>query len=197
VSPVIYYFAPVSGFAWVGHRAFLEIARSAGAEVIFRPFDVQALFAAQGTVPPPAQGDLRLGYRREDMARWAARRGVPLNPIPAHWPAPAGPACRVILAAGALGLDMGEVAEALMRGIWAEDRNLADPDELASILAAQRFPADRILTQADAPEIAATLDGNLARAQADGVFGSPTYVVGGTRYFGQDRLEFVAEALGV
>jgi 2-hydroxychromene-2-carboxylate isomerase len=195
VKTVEYYFAPVSGFAHVGHRAFLDIAEAAGAEVIFRPFDVQAVFAAQGTVPPPAQGALRLSYRREDMARWAELRGVPLNPVPAHWPGPSAPSCKAIIAAGALGHDVGSVAGAMLRGIWAEERNLADPADLAAILAALGLPAAEILALASTPEIAAALDANGAAAQAAGVFGSPTYVVGGVRYFGQDRLDFVAEAL--
>ncbi|MFW5880900.1 MAG: 2-hydroxychromene-2-carboxylate isomerase [Roseicyclus sp.] len=195
MTRVTYYFTPVSGFAWVGHRAFLDLAAKAGAEVIFRPFDILALFAAQGTVPPPKQGDLRLSYRREDMARWAARRGVALNPVPAHWPAPSAPSCKVILAAGALGHGMGDVAEALMRGIWAEEKDIADRADLSAILDGAGYPADEILARAETAEIETTLRENGAAAQADGVFGSPTYVVGGTRFFGQDRLDFVAEAL--
>jgi 2-hydroxychromene-2-carboxylate isomerase len=195
VTQVTYYFTPVSGFAWVGHRAFLDLAEKAGAEVIFRPFDILALFAAQGTVPPPKQGDLRLGYRREDMARWAARRGVALNPIPAHWPAPSAPSCKVLLAADALGHDMGDVAEALMRGIWSEERNIADSGDLEAILGGAGYPAAEILARSQAADIDAALEANGEAAQADGVFGSPTYVVDGTRFFGQDRLDFVAEAL--
>ena len=80
---VEYFFAPVSGYAYLGHAAFLEIANRNGAEVILRPFNIIALFSGQGTVPPPKQGDERLSYRQEGMARWAERRGVPLNAKPA------------------------------------------------------------------------------------------------------------------
>lgn len=195
MSTVTYYFAPVSGFAYLGHRAFLDLAAAAGAEVIFRPIDIQALFAAQGTVPPPAQGAARLSYRRADMARWAARRGLPLNPTPAHWPVPAAPSARVLLAAAALGHDVGRCAEAMLHGIWAEDRKLDAPGDLAAILQDLGLPAQSILAEADTPPIFALLERNTAEAGAAGVFGSPTYVIDGERFFGQDRLDFVADAL--
>ncbi|MCR9088491.1 MAG: 2-hydroxychromene-2-carboxylate isomerase [Rhodobacteraceae bacterium] len=192
---VEYFFAPVSGYAYLGHAAFLEIARRAGAEVILRPFDIIALFSGQGTVPPPKQGDKRLSYRQEDMARWATRLGLPLNAKPAHWPANPGPASRAILATEEMGHDAGAVAGAFMTGIWAEERNLADAAHLAEMLDALGLPAADILAKGDTPEIVAAYEANTARADALGVFGSPTFVIDGVRYYGQDRLDFVAEAL--
>lgn len=195
MKQVEYFFAPVSGFAYLGHRAILDIAAAAGAEVIFRPFDIQALFTAQGTVPPPMQGDLRLSYRREDMVRWAARRGLPLNPVPAHWPVTSVPACKAIIAAAALGHDAGLASEAFLAGIWAEDRNLADPAELGALLDKRGLPGAEILAGSKAPEVNAALQSYAEAAREAGVFGSPTYIIDGVRFFGQDRLEFVSEAL--
>lgn len=192
---VEYFFAPVSGYAYLGHAAFLKIAQKAGAEVILRPFNIMALFSSQGTVPPPKQGNKRLSYRQEDMARWAARLDLPLNVKPAHWPADPGPSSRVILAAEAMGHDAGAVADAFFHGIWSEDRNLADSAHLAEMLDRLGLPANDILAQADTAGIGAAYEANTARADALGVFGSPTFVIEGVRYYGQDRLDFVAEAL--
>lgn len=192
-----YFFAPVSGYAYLGHAAFLEIAKRSGAEVIFRPFNIMALFSGQGTVPPPKQGDKRLSYRQEDMARWAKRLGLPLKVKPAYWPADPGPSSRAILAADAMGYDAGAVAGAFMTGIWAEDRNLADAAHLSDMLDALDLPATDIMARAETPDIAAAYEANTARADALGVFGSPTFLVEGVRYYGQDRLDFVAEALTV
>ena len=48
---------------------------------------------------------------------------------------------------------------------------------------------------ADAPEAIAEFAANTDEAIALGVVGSPTYVVAGEMFFGQDRLDFVEEAL--
>jgi 2-hydroxychromene-2-carboxylate isomerase len=48
---------------------------------------------------------------------------------------------------------------------------------------------------ADSPEAAETLERYTAEAVAAGVFGSPTYVIDGERFWGQDRLDFVAAKL--
>lgn len=192
---VEYFFAPVSGYAYLGHAAFMKIAQDTGAEVIFRPFDIMSVFSAQGTVPPPKQGDKRLSYRQEDMARCAAHLGLPLIVKPAFWPADPGPSSRVILASGVLGHDAGAVAGAMLTGIWAAERNLADRAHLGEILDGLGMPAADILSTAETPAIDAAYRANTARAEELGVFGSPTWVVKGTRYYGQDRLNFVADAL--
>ena len=82
-----------------------------------------------------------------------------------------------------------------MTGIWAEDRNLADATDLAEMLDTLGLPAADILTKAETADMIAAYEANTARADRLGVFGSPTFVVDGVRYYGQDRLDFVAEAL--
>jgi 2-hydroxychromene-2-carboxylate isomerase len=47
----------------------------------------------------------------------------------------------------------------------------------------------------DSPQIAAELEANTKEAAARGVFGAPTIFVGEAMFFGQDRLDFVREAL--
>jgi 2-hydroxychromene-2-carboxylate isomerase len=45
------------------------------------------------------------------------------------------------------------------------------------------------------PEVKARLAATTDEAVRRGVFGAPTFFVGDRMYFGQDRLDFVAEAL--
>ena len=46
------------------------------------------------------------------------------------------------------------------------------------------------------PEVKAALVANTEEAVARGAFGAPTVFVGDAMFFGQDRLDFVREALG-
>lgn len=191
-----YYFAPISGYAYLGHRPFLALAADTGARVRFRPVEIGKVFAASGTTPPAAQSDVRKSYRMQDQARLAAAQGLPMRAVPAHWPTAPGLACRAIVAAGFLGLDQGVASFACLHAVWAEDRDIADPDQLAAALEAARLPAGQVMAEADRPDIARAADECTAAAIAAGVFGSPTYVVGTERFWGQDRLTQLRAALG-
>ena len=61
--------------------------------------------------------------------------------------------------------------------------------------AAAGFDADEFIALVSDPEIKAKLVANTEEAVARGVFGAPTFFVGDAMFFGQDRLDFVREAL--
>jgi carboxymethylenebutenolidase len=103
------------------------------------------------------------------------------------------------------------MATALARAMWAEQRDLEDPETLRSIVAAADLPGGRPagfpdgtpeqwpqqwLDRTQDPAIKADLAANTAAARDAGVFGVPTFVVDGKHLFwGQDRIELVARAL--
>ncbi len=185
---VDYYFAPISGYAYLGHAALIRLAREAGVRLRYRPVEIARVFAASGTTAPAAQGAARRGYRVEDQARLAAEAGLLITPHPAHWPTDPRPACRAIVAAGRLGADQDRASRACLRAVWAEERDIADPAQLSAALAAEGLPADDLLAEADSPAVRDEVDAITQAAIAAGVFGSPTYVVEGERFWGQDRL---------
>ncbi len=188
-----YYFAPISGYAYLGHRPLMALAAETGAEVRFRPVEIGKVFAAADTTPPFAQNPVRRSYRIEDQARWAARLGLPMAATPAHWPTPPGLACRAILATGEMGHDQDAATFACLRAVWAEDRNIADADDLTAAFDAAGLPGAEIL--AHAPAMAEAAEACTQGAIDAGVFGSPTCVVDGARFWGQDRLDFLRAAL--
>ncbi len=190
-----YYFAPISGYAYLGHKALMALAEECGAEVRFKPLLIAKVFAASETTPPFAQSDARKSYRIADQARWAAHYDLVMQDVPSHWPTDPAPACKAILAAGALGLDQDAASFACLQAVWAEERDISQTSDLSAALDAAGLPADEILSRAQAPEIADQMQAITQEAIAGAVFGSPTYVVGGARFWGQDRLAFVRKAL--
>jgi 2-hydroxychromene-2-carboxylate isomerase len=66
---------------------------------------------------------------------------------------------------------------------------------LATTLAAAGFDADEFIALVGDPEVKAKLVATTEEAVARGVFGAPTFFVGEAMFFGQDRLDFVREAL--
>lgn len=192
-----YYFAPISGYAYLGHRPFMDLAAKAGAIVRFHPIEIAKVFAAADTTPPFAQNPVRRSYRMQDQARLAARQGLEITPLPAHWPTPPGLACRAILAAGVLGFDQDAASFACLKGVWAEERNNADAEQLSAALDAAGLPAAAILNHAETDDISTLADTCTQDAIDAGVFGSPTYIFGQERFWGGDRLEYLADALSI
>ncbi|APZ51503.1 2-hydroxychromene-2-carboxylate isomerase [Salipiger abyssi] len=196
MSKVIeYYFSPVSGYAYLGHQALMALARETGAHVRFLPIIPHQVYKAAETVAPFDQSEVRRSYRIEDQARWARLRGLRMAKVPTHYPTCPRLAGRVILAAGRLGLDQDAISMACLRGVWAEGRNIADPGDLGEALRQIDMPAFELLHVAESEEIRDEADAVTERAIAAGVFGSPTYVIDGERFWGQDRIDFMRETL--
>ncbi|MCI4666325.1 MAG: 2-hydroxychromene-2-carboxylate isomerase [Neomegalonema sp.] len=196
-ATIDYYYAPISGFAYLGEPRLRAIATAANAEIRYRPVDIARVFAASETTPPFKQSDARLSYRMEDLTRCAARFGLPINPKPTYWPTPTDLACRIIIAVDLTGGDVGRISFAFLRAVWAEERDIASEATASDILSAAGFDALAILGRAAADETRAAAEAYTHDAIAAQVFGSPTYVLDGARFLGQDRLDYLAAALGV
>jgi 2-hydroxychromene-2-carboxylate isomerase len=130
----------------------------------------------------------------QDLQRWAARYGAAfrLNP---HFPINTMTLMRGAVGMQMRGLDFHKYAEAVFHAMWGEPRNLGDQQELAAVLRQAGFDADAFLALANDPAVKEQLKKNTEEAVARGVFGAPTFFVGDAMFWGQDRLEFVAEAL--
>lgn len=189
------YFSPQSGFAYLGHDRFCRIAAEHGASVFWRPVDIGKVFAESCTTSPAKQAPVRLAYRRADMARSAKALGLPLNPVPPFWPVNTIPACRMIVAAERSGLDVAAYTAAVFRAIWTRDMDISASETLMLLAGELGMDGESLARNADSAEAAETLERYTAEAVAAGVFGSPTYVVNGELFWGQDRLDFVAARL--
>jgi len=189
------FLTPSSPWAYLGHARFVDIARRHGASIALRPVDLSRVFAPSGGLPLARRAPQRQAYRLVELARWRDHLGVPLNLHPKHFPVASDEASQLIiatdLAAGtAAALDL---TLAMMRVVWADERDLADAATLASLLAAQGLDAGAIAARAD--DARAAYDANTEEAIRLQVFGAPWYVVDGVGFWGQDRLDFVDRAL--
>jgi 2-hydroxychromene-2-carboxylate isomerase len=131
----------------------------------------------------------------QDMARWAQRYGVTLAMNP-HFPINTLTLMRI-----AVGLqlrrpaDFERYVDVVFGAMWAKPRNLGDAVVLSALLQEAGFDAEALLALAGDAEVKAALVAHTDEAVARGVFGAPTMFVGGQMFFGQDRLDFVREAL--
>jgi len=192
---IVHYFSPMSGYSYLGIGALQDLARRRGAQVEHRPVDIMQVFAAAGATPPARQSDSRRAWRRADMARWASRRGLPVNLQPRFWPVNADLAACAILAAQEAGWDADALAQAILAAVWARDLDIAQESVIAALARACGLDDAELLRAARTPQTWALYESGTQAAIDAGVFGAPTYVVGESMFFGQDRLDFLEEEL--
>ncbi|MGP9791362.1 2-hydroxychromene-2-carboxylate isomerase [Roseinatronobacter sp. NSM] len=191
-----YYFTPLSPWTYLAGQRPAQIAAQAGASLRYKPLDPTALFARTGGQALADRHDNRKAYRLQELRRWSERLDMPLTLRPAFFPTNPAPASYAIIAAQETGGgDMAELLHRLTRACWAEDRNIADDDVIRDCLSAAGF--DPALAFSGMLQGAEIYPRNLEEAVADGVFGVPFFVVGQERFWGQDRLDFLAQHLGV
>ena len=162
-------------------------------EISFRPIRILKVMEKVGNVPTSITCAAKGRYARADLARWARRYGLALNPSDMR--ANDGDACSRAAIAADSPAQAAAATLALYRAIWSEGVTLAGPDEVVAALAAAGLAVDGIAARIGSPEVAAQLDANTDEAAERGVFGSPTMFVGQAMFFGNDRMEFVREEI--
>lgn len=194
---VDYFMTPVSPFTYFGHDRLRTVCARHGAQINLRVMDLGKVFPASGGVALKDRAPQRRAYRMTELKRWRDHLGMPLNPEPKFFPVAAEPPATALLAVlERHGTEAAlDVAGDLLRALWAEDRNIADADTLAAIIAARGHDAAALLAHARAAEVAARYIQHSQEAIARGVFGAPTYVYRDELFWGQDRLDFLDRAL--
>lgn len=191
-----YYFAPQSPWAYLGHTRFVSLAKQHGVKIDIKPYDLGKVFNVSGGLPLAKRAPQRQAYRLVEMKRWSDHLQVPLNLQPKFFPLPGDPAAKLIIATKLThGTDAAlAVAGAVMRALWAEDKNIGDADTLAAIASACGHDGPALLKSSDTASVQTEYQRFTDDAIAASVFGSPWYVVDGEGYWGQDRLDFVERA---
>lgn len=191
-----YYFAPQSPWTYLGHDRFVALARAAGATVRVLPADLGAVFSVSGGLPLGKRAPQRQAYRLVELRRFSQHLGLPMNIQPQYFPVAGDDAARLIITVNQHdGTDAAlALSGAVFRACWAQQRNMADADTLAALLAECNLPAQR-LAQSRGADVQAVYEANTRQAIDAGVFGAPSYVVNGEIFWGQDRLDFLERHL--
>lgn len=194
-----YFFAPHSPYVYLGHERLLKLAARYGAMIEPKPFDLGAVFSQSGGLPLAKRAPQRQAYRLQELQRWSQFLGLPMNLQPKFFPVDQGPASLLLAAAREQGgADQAlELASAITRAVWVEDRDIADAATLEQLAGDAGFDGAALLAASRTPETQRKYDAFTQEALDAGVFGTPWYVVDGQGFWGQDRLDFVERLLQV
>ena len=195
MSTIEYYFYGGSPFTLLGHDALRKVTEKHGATVSFKPVDLPGVWKVSGAVPPAQRPPVRQRYRFIELQRIREKRGVPINLKPAHFPVDMALADRCAVALVEDGVTPWDYVEAVGRGVWVDEADMSDEGEIRRRLDACGHDADAVLDRAKSDAIEGVRQRNTRDAiEADAV-GVPAYVLNGEVFWGQDRIEYLNEAL--
>ena len=202
---VDYHLFLISPWSYLASERLEAIRRRTGARIRTLPIDVGRTFAEMGGTPPAKRHPSRQSWRLEELERWSRHLDVPIVLQPAHFPADQSLAARLVLAAGELddgdGAESGEqslagrLADAVLAACWRDERDVADRATLEALVTGLDADAEALFARAEEWSTIERAREVTDAAHARGVFGSPTWIVGEERFWGQDRLDFLERAI--
>ena len=184
MKPITFWFDPVSPFAYLAFEQLPQALEGCSYAVTYRPLLFAGLLAHWGQ-KGPAEIEPKRAWTFRHVAWLAQQQGIALD-APATHPFNPLPLLRLALACG----PNRRVVEAVMRHVWRGGADAADPARLAALtqaLAPARDPAS--------PEVKSELRGATDEAIARGIFGVPTFELGGRLFWGLDALPMLRAAL--
>ena len=178
----------VSTYSYLANSQLAKL----NAEIIYRPMFLGAVMEETGNRPPLTVKP-KGKYLFVDVARWAKKYSIPfvMNP---KFPQNTVKALRLALVAQQQG-KFELLHQPLFDAMWADQQDLSDESVLANIITGAGLSPDVMLPQIAMDEIKNELRGNTEEAINRGAFGAPTFFVGEEMFFGNDRFEFIAEAI--
>jgi 2-hydroxychromene-2-carboxylate isomerase len=192
---VDYYFSLQSPWAYIGHQLFRDVVAEHGLGVNYKPVVLVDLFSETGGLPLLKRHPVRQRYRMVELQRWRDKRGLKFHLQPANWPFNARLADGVVIAAIEAGHDPDRFLRRAYAAVWEDQLNLADPATLERLVDEVGLPGKQLVERSRSEETGAVYEQNRQDALAADVFGSPVYVLDGEVFWGQDRIELLADAL--
>lgn len=189
---VEFYFDYGSPYSYIGHVRLPAVLQRTGAEARYRPMLLGGVFQLTGNASP-AVNKLKWPNGQRDLSRFVGKYAVPYRPNP-HFPVNTLKLMRGAIVAAEGGY-LDRYSAAAFAGMWQQALNMADEAVIAGVLRDAGLDDRHILQRIGEDAIKQTLKADTEAAVQRGVFGAPTFFVGDEMFFGQDRLDFVEDAL--
>jgi 2-hydroxychromene-2-carboxylate isomerase len=192
-----YYVSLNSPWTHLGATRIETMAMANNATMRIYPVDFGAIFSKSGGLPLPQRSPQRQAYRLQELARWRDHLNIPIKIQPKFFPANEQLSSGCVIGVRETIGDQPAIklAHRVLRALWQEERNPADPATMAALITDIGLDADSILKLGGDPKWAERRLADTQAALDRDVFGAPSYVIGDDIFWGQDRLEFVQRRL--
>jgi 2-hydroxychromene-2-carboxylate isomerase len=187
VEPIDFWYSIGSTYTYLAVARIESVEAASGVTFRWRPFNIRHVLNEHKNIPYPAQS-AKAAYMWRDIERWAAYCGLSPS-LPAPYPTPNSPLANRVAILGAQQGWLKQYTKATYR-LWFEEGQFCgeDPNISASIAAAGQ-DAEKVLDEASSSAVAAALQSATEEAMSLGIFGAPTFAVGGEPFWGNERME--------
>ncbi|MCV9938336.1 2-hydroxychromene-2-carboxylate isomerase [Boseaceae bacterium BT-24-1] len=190
-----YYFWVLSDWAYFGGPRLASIGERHGVKINYLPIKMPYVYAKTGGILLSQRSKQRQDYRLAELRRWQAKLGMPINEPPKHGTTNEDLASGLIIAAKQDGQDVECISHDILKAAWVDELDVASPDVLLELANRSLKNPARLLEQAGSGTIQEEFRRYSDEAIEKGVFGSPFYLFENEIFWGQDRLEFLEEAV--
>lgn len=197
MAKVEFHFDFGSPNAYLAHLVIPQIEQRTGVTFDYVPILLGGVFKLTNNRSPAekmAGIKNRLPYEQLELRRFIARHGI----VNFKWN-PFFPVNTLLIMRGAIAAQLEGIfpryVDAVFGYMWAEPKDMDDPEVVRAALKLSGFDADALLARTQEPEVKDQLLKNTEATVARGTFGSPTFFVGDEIFFGKDRLRDVEEEI--
>lgn len=197
MTQIEYIYSAHSAYAYLGSAELNRICARHDVTLVHKPVLLTPVVEAQRSQPFRARTQAHVDYFfGREIERWAEYRDVPVVKFrPTYHDADYALASGMIIALGDTGAKTDAMAHALLQAHWRDDADLSNPDTLSNVATGLGHDAASLLKQAASEPVQTKLRNNSDWARGQSVFGSPTYIVDGDPFYGQDHLALVERAI--
>jgi len=186
-----FFFDYSSPFAYLASERIETIAAKHSREIIWHPILLGAVFKVTGQVPL-TQAPLKGEYSMHDFSRSAREYGITYH-HPEPFPVASVAACRATLwlrdnKDAALRKRTTDFVHAIFKAFYTQHRDITNLDTLSEIAAGLDLDVTEMGMALGEQSIKDALRKEVDDAIALGIFGSPTMIVDGEAFWGQDRI---------
>ncbi len=186
-AQIDFWFTMGSTYSYLSVMRLVELERSAGISLRWRPFHLLVILQEMKHVPF-ADKPAKSAYMWRDIERRAAMYGIPAR-VPAPYPAKQSVVANLVATVGMReGWGAEFVHAAYRRWFQLGQETGSEPNVSESLRDVGQDPA-RVLALANSQDAKESLSRETDIARELGIFGSPTFVVERELFWGDDRLE--------
>ena len=188
MNNIDFYFSIGSTYTYLSVTRILDVEKKHKIKFNWRPFSVRAIMKEMNNIPFPKDKKNKVDYMWRDIERRAERYGF-FAKTPAPYPLSEFDLANKI---AILGLKEGwgiDYVRLTYKRWFQEGKEPATEPNISEICAELKLNKEQVISKANVEEIEKEYLANTDIARKNKVFGSPSFIVNGEIFWGDDRME--------
>ena len=181
----------MSPWAYFGTPRFYTLQKKYSFKINHIPLDIMQLFPLSGGEPLGKRADQRKAYRMMELKRWKKKLNMPINFRPKFFPPSDVSKASCMILSLQDSEKQNNLSFLLLQYVWVEEKDIGDENNLIKACAYLDINFEELLKKSD--EKLEYYYSLAEKAAASNIFGSPTYVIDGEIFWGQDRLDMLED----